>query len=312
MSSTVTGIRVGRVRPTPWRVRGWRSGSVVVAERAGGARAVTAATALASSGRMLRTSALAVGRALEAGDLLQARALLPTLVGRDPSELDAAEISRAVVESVAENTVDAVTAPALWAAVAGVAGVFGHRAVNTLDAMVGHRSTRYARFGWASARLDDAAAWLPARLTALAVAAVRPHRAGAVVRAVRGQAPAHPSPNAGVAEAAFAAALGRRLGGVNRYGERVEERPPLGWGPPPAATDIARAVRLSADVTIAVGLTLIGLGLLPRRPRLGSPGHGAARLSWPVLRGDRRLRRSGWRRRVSRPTRSWPGPGGTR
>jgi adenosylcobinamide-phosphate synthase len=163
------------------------------------------------------------------------------------------------VESVAENTVDAVVAPALWAAALGAPGALGYRAVNTLDAMVGHRSDRYLRYGWASARLDDLAGWVPARVTAALVAAVRPPRAGAVWTAVRTQAPAHPSPNSGVAEAAFAAALGLRLGGENRYGDRVELRPPLGTGRPAERGDIARAVGLSRDVTLALAG---GLGAL--------------------------------------------------
>ena len=123
-----------------------------------------------------------------------------------------------------------------------------YRAVNTLDAMVGHRSPRYERYGWASARLDDVAGWVPARVTAALVAAARPRSAAAVWTAVRTQAPAHPSPNAGVAEAAFAAALGLRLGGESRYGDRVEIRPPLGTGRPAEPADIARAVALARDV----------------------------------------------------------------
>src|SRR5207248_2273545 len=185
-----------------------------------------AATYLSVAGRGLAEAATSVVAALEADDLDEARALLPALVGRDPAALDEKEITRAVVESVAENTVDAVVAPLLWAAVAGAPGALGHRAVNTVDAMVGQRSIRYLRYGWAGARLDDAAAWVPARVTAVAVAAVRPHTAGAVWQAVREDAPRHPSPNAGVAEAAFAAALGLRLGGENRYGHRIETRPP--------------------------------------------------------------------------------------
>src|SRR6266576_1806126 len=117
-----------------------------------------------------------------------------------------------------------------------------------MDAMVGHRSIRYQAYGWASARLDDAAGYLPARLTAALVAGVRPGRAADIWRAVHSQAPGHPSPNAGVAEAAFAAALGLRLGGCNRYGERVEHRPWLGQGRPAARSDIRPAVRLSDDV----------------------------------------------------------------
>lgn len=215
---------------------------------------------LASAQRELSSTALEVAMALAEPDLDRARLLLPTLVGRDPAPLDTTEMARAAVESVAENTVDAVVAPALWAVVGGAPGVLGYRAVNTLDAMVGHRDRRYERFGWASARADDAANFVPARVTALLVAAVRPRRAGAVWRGVRTQAPMHPSPNAGVAEAAFAAALDLRLGGTNRYGDRVETRPPLGWGRPVGPADIARAVRLSRQVTAALAAVLVTAG----------------------------------------------------
>jgi adenosylcobinamide-phosphate synthase len=224
---------------------------------AGGlAGSTSVATWVAVAGRALGRAATDVGAALEAGDLDLARELLPALVGRDPSSLDEKEIARAVVESVAENTVDAVVAPAFWAAVAGAPGALGYRAVNTLDAMVGHHSARYERYGWASARIDDVAGWVPARLTAALVAGVRPASAAAVWHAVRTQAPAHPSPNAGVAEAAFAAALRLRLGGENRYGDRIELRPPLGTGRPAEAGDIAGAVALSRDVSGALGVVI--------------------------------------------------------
>jgi adenosylcobinamide-phosphate synthase len=223
------------------------------------------ATWLAVAGRALGDAASGVGAALEAGDLGRARSLVPALVGRDPSDLDEKELARAVVESVAENTVDGVVAPALWAAILGAPGALGYRAVNTLDAMVGHRSPRYRSYGWASARLDDAAGWVPARCTAALVAAVRPRSAGAVWTAVRTQAPAHPSPNAGVAEAAFAAALGLRLGGENRYGDRVELRPPLGTGRPAEPSDIGRAVALSRDVSLALGAFLVVKARIPTR-----------------------------------------------
>jgi adenosylcobinamide-phosphate synthase len=231
---------------------------------AGPMTATFAAAEVAIAGRMLAEAASGVGAALDRGDLVTARALLPTLVGRDPSALDASEVARAVIESVAENTIDAVVAPACWAAALGAPGVLAHRAVNTLDAMVGHRSARYARFGWAAARLDDIAAWVPARLTALAVVAVRPRSAIAVWRAVRHDAPAHPSPNAGVAEAAFAAALGLRLGGINRYGDQVEARAGLGTGRTPVAADIAAAVRLARHVGWAVAAALGAIGLVGR------------------------------------------------
>jgi adenosylcobinamide-phosphate synthase len=228
-------------------------------------RSTALATYVAVAGRSLADAATEVGVALDAGDLDGARALLPALVGRDPSELDEAELCRAVVESVAENTVDAVVAPALWAGLGGAAGALSYRAVNTMDAMVGHRSERYRRFGMPAACLDDAANWLPARVTALLVAAVRPGHATEVWRTVRADAPAHPSPNAGVAEAAFAAGLGVRLGGRSRYGERIEDRPRLGRGRPVRRDDIGEAVRLSRDCTALLSATLVGAGLVADR-----------------------------------------------
>jgi adenosylcobinamide-phosphate synthase len=231
---------------------------VGLAAAAGAALGSPAAAAyIAVAGRALGQAALDVEAALVRDDLDAARALLPALVGRDPSQLDEPAIARAAVESVAENTVDAVVAPALWTAAAGAPGVFVYRAVNTLDAMVGHRSSRYEQFGWASARLDDLAGLIPARVTAGLVAAVRPGAAGRVARAVHDDAPAHPSPNAGIAEAAFAGALGLRLGGANRYGDRVEERPALGDGRALEPRDIRAAVRLSRDVTGALIALLV-------------------------------------------------------
>jgi adenosylcobinamide-phosphate synthase len=212
-------------------------------------RSTAAATGMCVAGRMLGEVALTIGAELANGDIDGARFELRSLAGRDAAGLGEAGIARAVVESVAENTVDAVVAPALWAAALGPAGAGAHKAASTLDSMVGHRSERYERFGWASARFDDGLAWVPARVTALLVAAARPARARAVWEAVRRDAPAHPSPNAGVAEAAFAAALGVQLGGETRYGDRVEQRPLLGDGRAPVPADIAAAVRLSRDIS---------------------------------------------------------------
>ena len=213
------------------------------------------ATGLVVAGRALGEEARAIGERLIDDDLEGARRRLPALVGRDPEALDAKGVARAVVESVAENTVDAVVAPACWAAAGGAAGAGFYRAVNTLDAMVGHRNERYRSFGWAAARLDDVANWIPARLTALLVAAVRPARTREVLDALV-HPPAHPSPNAGVAEAAFAAALGLRLGGDTVYAGRVDPRPTFGTGRPPEPTDIDAAVRLSRDVTLALAALL--------------------------------------------------------
>ncbi|NUS85952.1 MAG: cobalamin biosynthesis protein, partial [Streptomyces sp.] len=133
-----------------------------------------AATWAVLGGTTLGREARAIGGALTAGDLDAARRRLPHLCGRDPQGLDESQIARAVVESVAENTSDAVVGALVWGAVGGVPGLVGFRAVNTLDAMVGHKSPRYRRFGWASARLDDVAGWPGARLTAALAALAGP------------------------------------------------------------------------------------------------------------------------------------------
>jgi adenosylcobinamide-phosphate synthase len=219
-------------------------------------------------GRSLVAEARAVDAHLAGGDLPAARQQLTHLVGRRTDALDAAEVARATIESVAENTSDAVVAPLFWGAVAGLPGLLGYRAINTLDAMVGHHSPRFERFGWAAARVDDLANYVPARLTAglsvlcAPVVAGGPGRAAAVVRR---DGRAHPSPNAGPVEAAFAGALGVRLGGRNEYGARVEDRPVLGGaGRAAAPADIARAARLSRVVTLAATGVCAGIALLRR------------------------------------------------
>ncbi|WP_324275828.1 cobalamin biosynthesis protein [Blastococcus brunescens] len=217
-------------------------------------------------GTSLGRAATAMHDALASADLAAARAALPALAGRDPSGLGAEELTRATVESVAENTSDAAVAPLFWGAVAGVPGLLAYRAVNTLDAMVGHRSTRYARFGWAAARLDDVANWLPARATAALTVACAPLvgcSARGALRVWWRDGAAHPSPNSGRCEAAAAGALGLRLGGRNVYGARVELRPQLGDGRPAVADDIRRAVRLSRAVWTAAAI-LAGAGRLAR------------------------------------------------
>jgi adenosylcobinamide-phosphate synthase len=238
------------------------------------AATTAAATWMVLGGRSLGREALAVHDHLRAGDLDAARRRVTHLVGRDPSGLDADEVARASVESVAENTSDAVVAPLLWGALAGPAGLLGYRAVNTLDAMVGHRSPRYRNFGWAAARLDDAANLVPSRVAAVLAALLAPAGPAAALRAWRRDAHRHPSPNAGPVEAAFAGALGVRLGGVNHYGGRVDDRGPLGDGPPPAPRDLPRAVRLSrrvgagsAALACAVAVSLERSAPTAQRPR---------------------------------------------
>ncbi|GGP68081.1 cobalamin biosynthesis protein [Streptomyces abikoensis] len=209
-----------------------------------------AATWSVLGGTSLGREARAIGGALAAGDVEVARERLPHLCGRDPQALDAQQIARAVVESVAENTSDAVVGALVWGALGGVPGLVGFRAVNTLDAMVGHKSPRLRRFGWASARLDDVVGWPGARLTAALTVLAGPDPRGAL-RVARRDASRHPSPNAGPVEAAFAGALGVRLGGTLAYAGRVEHRPVLGEENRPVRTaDIERAVRLSRRVSL--------------------------------------------------------------
>jgi adenosylcobinamide-phosphate synthase len=205
-------------------------------------------------GRSLSREAATVAGQLADGRLIAARRQVRHLVGRDTAELTPEEVARATVESLAENTSDAVVAPLLWGAVAGLPGLLGYRAANTLDAMIGHRSPRYLRFGWAAARLDDVANWVPARLAALAAAAWAPLVGGAAGKAISvvcRDAGQHPSPNAGPVEAAFAGALDVRLGGRNVYQGRVENRGVLGDGRPVVVTDIDRASRLAKAVSIS-------------------------------------------------------------
>ncbi|MFD0314160.1 cobalamin biosynthesis protein [Streptomyces flavalbus] len=220
-------------------------------------------------GTSLGREARAIGGALAAGDVEGARERLPHLCGRDPQALDADGIARAVVESVAENTSDAVVGALVWGAVAGVPGLLGFRAVNTLDAMVGHKSPRYRRYGWAAARLDDLAGWPGARLTAVLAALAGDDTRGAV-RAWRADAGRHPSPNAGPVEASFAGALGVRLGGTLSYGGRIEHRPVLNGdaGRPVAVADVERAVRLSRRVgVLALGVCAAARVLVNGRRR---------------------------------------------
>ena len=147
----------------------------------------------------------------------------------------------------------------LWAVVAGARGAAVHRALNTMDAMVGRRNERYERFGWAAARADDVANFVPARLFAVTLAVVDPARRATIRAIVARDAGSHPSPNAGVAEAAMAGALGRRLGGPLHYGDTFEDRPNLGDGPRPDVADLRRSLRLAAATEVALGIVLLGI-----------------------------------------------------
>jgi adenosylcobinamide-phosphate synthase len=254
----------------PAATAGWAGQRLAGRRALPGAALAAAATWAVLGGASLAAEAAGISRALAADDLDGARRRLPALCGRDPAGLTAAELARAAVESVAENTCDAVVAPLLWGAVAGAGGLLGYRAVNTLDAMVGHHSMRYERFGWAAARLDDVANLVPARLTAVLAVALAPAVGGsrrAALRTLRRDGGAHPSPNAGRCEAAFAGALGVSLGGTNVYQGRAERRGTLGDGPPPGPADLDRAIRLSRLVTVAATLLCAAAAYLLSRGR---------------------------------------------
>ena len=181
--------------------------------------------------RDLDVQASRVIEALRNGNLEEARQKLGSIVGRDTATLDEPEILRAVLETVAENLSDGVIAPLFYLAVAGPAAMAAYKAVNTLDSMAGYRNERYREFGWASARIDDVANFIPARLTAglIWIAALLPgFNASRSFNVTMRDGAMQPSPNAGYPEAAFAGALGVQLGGLNFYGGVPSRKPFLG------------------------------------------------------------------------------------
>ncbi|GBF78407.1 cobalamin biosynthesis protein [Paenibacillus sp. 598K] len=207
----------------------------------------------------LKDAAMLVYQALREGRMSEARDCTGRIVGRDTAAMDEPEAARATVETVAENTVDALVAPLFWALLGGAPLAMLYRAVNTLDSMVGYRNDRYIDYGKASARLDDAMNYVPARLTGwlllaagLMIPSASPRRGR---RAVREHASRHPSPNSGIPEAAVAGMLGIELGGRNVYFGVPSERARLGWPLRPLeAEDIRRTVRLLYIVSIICGI----------------------------------------------------------
>lgn len=183
------------------------------------------------AGRDLWDHALRVYQALTIESLVSARAAVGHLVGRDTAALSEEEIVRATLESISENTSDGIVAPLVYLALGGPALAMAYKAVNTLDSMIGYRCERYRDFGWASARLDDVANWVPARLTAVAMSVAAALRLGTGLASWRmcwRDARHHPSPNSGWPEAAMAGALGVQFGGCNVYEGVAEMRPILG------------------------------------------------------------------------------------
>ena len=207
----------------------------------------------------LRQHAQRVHRALEAGNLDEARVQVGYMVSRDTAKMDDRGVAAAAVESVLENGNDAVFGALFWFLVAGAPGVLLFRLSNTLDAMWGYRTPRYLYFGWAAARFDDVLNFVPARLTALTYALIG--STGTALRCWRLQARAWESPNAGPVMAAGAGALGLGLGGGAYYHGEWEERPPLGVGIPPDAGSIRAALKLVCS-GVVLWLVLVVAGEL--------------------------------------------------
>jgi adenosylcobinamide-phosphate synthase len=202
-----------------------------------------------------------VASPLAAGDLAGARRAVAMIVGRNPDALDEAGVARAALESLGENSSDGIVAPLFWGAVAGLPGIAAYKAINTLDSMIGHRTARHEAFGWASARIDDGANLLPARLTGAIFAAVS-GRARTAAACMARDARHHRSPNAGWPEAALAGALGVRLSGPRIYGDRVAPEPWVNAScPDPRARDIGRGLALyrRAMALTAALLVLVAL-----------------------------------------------------
>ena len=214
--------------------------------------------------RGLASAATSVQRELAEDGLDAARNRVGEFVGRDTAELTTGGVCRAAVESVAENTSDGVVGPMLCGFLFGAPGALAYKAVNTIDSMVGYRRGPYLELGWAGARLDDLINLVPARLTVLAAAAASGTPSKTITTALR-HGPRSSSPNAGYAEAAFAGALGLRLGGTNVYGGVVRPGAVLGDGSAPKANDIGRAVALMRRLCVL----LVIAGLLLARGRRG-------------------------------------------
>lgn len=208
----------------------------------------------------------AVAKALKSEGLAGGRREVAKIVGRDPEQLDDAGVARSAIESLAENTSDGIVAPAFWYAVLGLPGLFAYKMLNTADSMIGHRNERYIDFGRASAKLDDAANWIPARLTGLIVVIATATRFGlsrakTTLTIMLRDARLHRSPNAGWPEAAFAGALGVRLSGPRIYDGSVANEPVVNAAgrAVTGASDIQSALRLFDRICI---VSMVGVALL--------------------------------------------------
>ena len=213
--------------------------------------------------RSLHDHVLAVAEPLDEGDIEGAREAIAMIVGRDPETLDEAGMARAALESLAENASDGVVAPLFWGVIFGLPGIAVYKAINTMDSMIGYRTPRHLAFGWAAARIDDVANFIPARLTGVLIALSSRAR-GTAYRTMKRDASGHRSPNAGWPEAAMAGALGVRLSGPRNYAEGPSDDPflnPVGGDPRPEDILLGlrlfrRTVLLSAVLLVAVALVI--------------------------------------------------------
>ncbi|RYG72405.1 cobalamin biosynthesis protein CobD [Lentibacillus lipolyticus] len=217
------------------------------------AESVIIATTIAQND--LKKAAMSVYQPLKEGDMTTARKRVSMIVGRDTQTLNESGITRATVETVAENISDGITAPLFWALIGGAPLAMVYRAVNTCDSMVGYNNERYSQFGWASARFDDVVNWIPSRITGVCMIAVYPSpflTKSQGIHALKAEAAKHPSPNSGWGEAAVALLLGIQLGGANYYQGVKSERAVMGRGQrslqqahiPAAITIMERAVSI--------------------------------------------------------------------
>jgi len=212
--------------------------------------------------RSLHDHVAAVARPLQSGDIKAARIEVSHIVGRDPDNLDEAGVARAAIESLAENASDGIVAPVFWGTLFGLPGIVGYKAINTLDSMIGHRTPRHEAFGWAAARIDDVANFIPARLTGILFALVSAERKVAIRRMIS-DGPRHRSINAGWVEAAMAGALGVRLSGPRNYHGGVANEPWLNADArDPLASDIGRALKLYRRAMLLLAVLLLILAVL--------------------------------------------------
>lgn len=243
----------------------WLIAAMVLAMLPANVLAVVVAGFVGSSllaSRSLYEHVQAVAEPLAAGSIVEAREAVSHIVGRDPSQLDEAGIARAAIESLAENASDGVVAPLFWGVLLGLPGIAAYKAVNTLDSMIGHRNERYEKFGKFAARVDDAANWIPARLSG-ALFALAAGGEPRVWRTIWRDAGQHRSPNAGWPESAVAAGLGVRLSGPRSYGDAATDEPWLNAGAPdPDGTTMKAGLRLYVRAMALAALLLALLATL--------------------------------------------------